>query len=94
MKLWLVGVVAFLVGAVVALVVVGLVAYHGVGTGWPQPERALVQSGVQSVTICDEHHARIFDRLSWKIPGVDVGLWGPKKKSGCHVWYHYAEGEE
>ena len=36
----------------------------------------LVQSGVQSVTICSEHHARIFNRMSEKIPGIDEGVWG------------------
>ena len=49
----------------------------------------LVQSGVQSVTICSEHHARIFNRMSEKIPGIDEGVWGPEREGDCHTWYHY-----
>jgi hypothetical protein len=86
--------VAFVAGAVAALVVVRLMAYIvGGGLGGPQPQRELVQHGVQLVTICDEHHARILDRLSWKIPGVNEGVWGPERKGHCHVWYHYAGSE-
>jgi hypothetical protein len=86
--------VAFVAGAAIALVVVGLWAYAVVGLGEPQAGRELVHTSVQSVTICDEHDSRIMDRLSWKIPGVDEGVWGPEKKSGCHVWYHYADSGE
>jgi len=83
-------------------VVVGLVlAYVGGALGGPgeargpQPDRQLVQSGIQSVTICEENHSHIMDHLFMKMPGVDVGLWGPEKKGkGCHVWYHYAGSEE
>ena len=82
----------FLVGSVVALAVVGLGTYYGVGTGSPEPGRQLVSSGVQSVTICGEHQARAFNLMG--IPGTDVGLWEWEKKGGCYVWYHYAEGEE
>lgn len=56
--------------------------------------RQLVSSGVQSITICDKHHARVMDHLAMRIPGVDAGVWGPKKRGNCHVWYHYADSEE
>ena len=88
---WIVG---FLAGVVVALAVVGLWTYYGVGAGSPQPSQQLVSSGVQSVTICEKHHFRVLDRLTMRMPGADVGVWGPAKKGGCTTWYHYAEGEE
>ncbi len=76
----------------ILVVVASLVAYHGIGLGWPQPNRELVQSGVQSVTICDEYHGGTFNLMP--IPGGDVGLWESEKKGGCYVWYHYADSEE
>jgi hypothetical protein len=60
----------------------------------PNPGQRLVSSGVQSVTICEEHHFRVLDRLTMRMPGVGVGVWGPVEKGGCTTWYHYAEGEE
>ena len=84
--------VAFVAGAVVALVVVGLWTYAVVGLGEPQAGRELVHSGVQSVTVCDKHHGNSFNLMP--ISGGDVGTWGPEKKGDCVVWYHYLEAEE
>jgi hypothetical protein len=80
---WITGFAVGTVVALVALVVVGLLAYHSVGIGWPQPGQQLVQTGVQSVTICEEHDFPVLDRLTRKMPGEGVGLWGPAKKGGC-----------
>jgi hypothetical protein len=71
---------------VLAVLVAGLV---GCQERTSQGGGKLVHSGVQSVTICDEHHVRIFDRIAEKIPGSDEGVWGPKREGGCHTWYHY-----
>jgi hypothetical protein len=75
-----------MVAAVLAVLVAGLVGCEG-RTSLGGSE--LVQSGVQSVTICDKHHARIFHRISEKIPGSDEGVWGPEREGDCHAWYHY-----
>jgi|SRR5215207_4483777 len=72
--------------AVLAVLVAGLV---GCQERTSQGGGKLVQSGVQSVTICDEHHARIFDRMAGKIFSIDEGVWGPEREGGCHTWYHY-----
>ena len=83
--------------AVVALVVVvASLAYVAGRFDWPHswPEQRLVSSGVQSVTICEKHDGRIFEHLADRMPGVDVGLWGPVTRGDCTTWYHYAEGGE
>jgi len=72
--------------AVLAVLVAGLV---GCQERTSQGGGKLVQSGVQSVTICDKHHARIFDRMAWKIPSTDEGVWAPEREGDCHTWYHY-----
>ena len=59
------------------------------GLGCGQSDE-LVQNGVQSVTICEKQHERIFNRMSGKIPHIDEGVWGPEKEGYCHVWYHYS----
>jgi hypothetical protein len=72
----------------VILAVVFVVLAAGLMGCGPPTSDELVQSGVQSVTICDKHHARIFHR--WKIPVGDEGTWGPEREGDCHIWYHYA----
>jgi hypothetical protein len=73
---------------VILAVVFAVLVAGPVGCGSPTSDE-LVHSGVQSVTICDEHHVRIFDRIAEKIPGSDEGVWGPEREGGCHTWYHY-----
>ncbi len=73
-----------MVAAMLAVLVAGLV---GCEERTSQGGGKLVQSGVQSVTMCDKHHARIFDRMA--IPGGDEGVWGPEREGDCRTWYHY-----
>ena len=60
----------------VAVVLVPVLA----GLGCGQSDE-LVQNGVQSATICEKQHERIFNRMTGKIPDIDERVWGRRRKA-------------
>jgi len=65
--------------------VVFLAFVVGMGLGSVPFGGNLMQSGVQSITICpwDTHKD-----VNMDFPGEHAGSWVKKPRGDCHVWYH------
>ena len=71
------------------------IAFASLGCEERRSPDELVHSGVQSITICEKHDVRIWDKLTEAIPkSADVGVWAPRQEGGCVVWSHYARSAE
>jgi hypothetical protein len=70
------------------------IAFASLGCEERRSPDELVQSGVQSVTICERHDVRIWAQVTEEVPKSDVGVWLPKKEGDCQTWYHYSRSAE